>query len=73
VFAPVIHRQVPLGELLIKREIVIAATDGRVGRVDELRVNPEDDSFTHLVVRERHFWSQKYIVIPASEIERTDE
>jgi sporulation protein YlmC with PRC-barrel domain len=63
------HKQVPLGELAIKRGTVVEATDGRVGRVDEFLVTPESEHITHLVMREGHLWGQRDIVIPVSAID----
>jgi uncharacterized protein YrrD len=70
---PVEHKKIPLGEVAIKRGTGVEATDGRVGRVDELLVTPENDHFTHLVMREGHLWGQKDIAIPVSEIDRMEE
>jgi sporulation protein YlmC with PRC-barrel domain len=67
------HRRIPLGELAVKRGTLVEATDGRVGRVDELLVNPENEHITHLVMREGHLWGQKDIAIPVSEIDRIKE
>jgi sporulation protein YlmC with PRC-barrel domain len=66
------HKQIPLGELAIKRGTGVEATDGRVGWVDELLVNPENEHITHLVMREGHLWGQKDITIPVSEIDRIE-
>lgn len=67
------HKQIPLGELAIKRGTVVKATDGRVGRVDEFLVDPGNEHITHLVMREGHLWGQKDIAIPVSEIDRIKE
>jgi sporulation protein YlmC with PRC-barrel domain len=67
------YKKVPLGELAIERGTHVKATDGRVGRVDELIVDPEDEHITHLVMREGHLWGQKEIAIPISEIDRIEE
>jgi hypothetical protein len=67
------HKKVPLGELAIERGTHVEATDGRVGRVDELIVHPEDEHITHVVMREGHLWGQKEIAIPISEIDHMEE
>jgi sporulation protein YlmC with PRC-barrel domain len=66
------HKKVPLGELAIERGTHVEATDGRVGRVDELIVHSEDEHITHVVMREGHLWGQKEIAIPVSEIDRIE-
>jgi sporulation protein YlmC with PRC-barrel domain len=67
------HKKVPLGELAIQQDTHVEATDGRVGRVDELIVHPASEQITHLVMREGHLWGKRDIVIPASEIDRIED
>jgi len=67
------HKQVPLGERAIRRGSHVEATDGRVGRVDELIVHPKDGQITQLVMREGHLWGQREIVIPISEVDHIEE
>jgi len=64
------HDHVPAGELAVQRGTPVRATDGQVGRVDELMIDPKDDSITHLVVRAGHWWGQKDLTIPVSQIDR---
>jgi hypothetical protein len=59
-------RQIPPGELAVRRGTRVEATDGYVGRVDEFVVNPENGHITHLVMREGHLWGQKDVIIPLS-------
>jgi sporulation protein YlmC with PRC-barrel domain len=66
---PVERQQIPPGELAIKRGTSVEATDGRVGRVDELLVNPDNGHITHLVMREGHLWGQEDVSIPVSQID----
>ena len=65
---PVEHRQIPPGELAVRRGTRVEATDGYVGRVDEFVINPENGYITHLVMREGHLWGQKDVIIPLSSI-----
>jgi len=67
---PLEHKNIPAGEVAIHRSTPVQAVDGRVGQVDEFLVNPNNDSITHLVLREGHLWGQKDVTIPVSEIER---
>jgi len=67
------HEQIPPGELALRRHSHVYATDGRIGRIDEFMVNPENDHITHLVMREGHLWGTKDITVPVSAIERFDE
>jgi hypothetical protein len=63
---PVELRQIPPGELSVRRGTRVEATDGYVGHVDEFVVNPENCHITHLVMREGHLWGQKDVIIPLS-------
>lgn len=66
------HKRVPHGELVVQRGARVRASDGRIGRVDEFLVDPEDGHITHLILREGHLWGQKDVTIPVSEIERIE-
>jgi hypothetical protein len=70
---PVELRQIPPGELSIRRGTRVEATDGYVGQVDEFVVNPENCHITHLVMREGHVWGQKEVIIPLSAMGDTRE
>jgi sporulation protein YlmC with PRC-barrel domain len=70
---PVRHKLTPAGELAVRQGARVEATDGRVGRVDEFLMDPQNDHITHLVLREGHLWGQKEVTIPVSEIERIEE
>jgi sporulation protein YlmC with PRC-barrel domain len=67
------HRQIPLGELAVRRGTEVQARDGRVGRVDEFMADPKTGHITHLVMREGHLWGEKDVTIPVSHIERIEE
>ena len=64
------HERIPAGEVVIRRGTSVKATDGRVGKVDEFLVDPQNDIITHLVLREGHLWGKKDVTIPVSEIDR---
>ena len=68
---PVEHRQIPGGELALRRGTRVEATDGYIGKVDELVVHPKDGEITHLVMREGHLWGKKEVVIPLSALGTT--
>ena len=67
------HRQIPLGELAIRRGTRVEATDGYVGKVDEFVVNPKNSHITHVVMREGHLWGKKDVIIPISAMGETSE
>lgn len=67
VFEPVRHRQLPLGELLLRRGTKVKASDGPIGAIDEFLVNA-DGHVTHIVMRRGHLWGQKEVVIPIDDV-----
>jgi sporulation protein YlmC with PRC-barrel domain len=73
VHMPLERDRIPIGEVAIHRSTPVKATDGQVGRVDEFLVDPEDDTISHLVLREGHLWGQKDVTIPVSEIKKITE
>lgn len=68
---PVDQKQIPPGELAVRRGTRVEATDGDVGHVDEFVLNPGTGNITHLVMREGHLWGQKDVSIPVSAIRET--
>ena len=70
---PVENKQVPAGELAVRRGTRVEATDGYVGKVDEFVVNPQSGHITHLVMREGHLWGKKDVIIPLSAMDVTHE
>jgi hypothetical protein len=66
VYESVKYRQIPPGELAVRRGTRVEATDGYVGHVDEFVVNAKNGNITHLVMREGHLWGQKDVIIPLS-------
>jgi hypothetical protein len=65
--------RIPPGEISIHRGSIVNASDGKVGRVDEFLVSPEDHHISHLVLREGHLWGEKLVTIPVSEIDHLEE
>jgi sporulation protein YlmC with PRC-barrel domain len=73
VYEPMEYKQIPPGELAVRRGKRVEAKDGYVGSVDEFVVNPENGHITHLVMREGHLWGHKDVIIPVSAIGETRE
>ena len=73
VYESVKYRQIPPGELAVRRGTRVEATDGYVGKVDEFVVNPANGHITHLVMREGHLWGKKDVIIPLSAMGDTHE
>lgn len=69
----IVQRHIPPYERGLRRGSHVHASDGRIGQVDELVVNPKTMRLTHLVLREGHLWGQKDVMIPVDEIDHIEE
>jgi sporulation protein YlmC with PRC-barrel domain len=67
------RRNIPQDELAVRRGARVEATDGYVGQVDDLLVDPKTLQVIQLVLRERHIFQQREITIPVSQIDHVDE
>jgi len=67
------EEHVPEGEKEIHRGMPVQATDGEIGQVDELMVEPESWRITHVVLRHGHLWGKKEVTLPLSDIDRVTE
>ena len=69
----VIYDKIPLGEVSVSRDQPVHATDGNIGRVQGLVMDPRDHHVTHLLLQEGHLWGRKEVAIPISAVSRVDE
>ena len=72
VVVPVERQYVPPGEVAISRETQVEATDGHIGRFDQLIVNREDGLITHFCFRRGHLWEQRVVTVPTTDIIRVE-
>ena len=72
-YASVDEEQVPLGELEVHAGMGVEASDGKVGKLDELVLDKDSGDITHIQMREGHLWGKKDIAIPVSDVDFTDE
>jgi sporulation protein YlmC with PRC-barrel domain len=56
--------RVPVGEVEVRRGEHVHATDGTIGRVQGLVVDPSDHHVTHVLLDEGHLWGEKSVGIP---------
>jgi len=56
--------RVPVGEVAVRRGEHVHATDGAIGRVQGLIVDPADHHVTHVLLDEGHLWGKKEVAIP---------
>jgi len=62
---------VPLGEVEIRRGESVQATDGDIGRVQGLVIDPASRHVTHVLLQEGHLWGKKEVAIPISAVAST--
>jgi sporulation protein YlmC with PRC-barrel domain len=55
---------VPLGEVEVRRGEHVHATDGHIGRVQGLVIDPDSRHVTHVLLQEGHLWGRKEVAIP---------
>ncbi len=62
----------PVGELSVYSGMEVEATDGKVGKLDELVLDPKSGEITHIQMRKGHLWGKKDVAIPYADIDFTD-
>jgi sporulation protein YlmC with PRC-barrel domain len=67
------YDHVPLGEVEVRRGEHVHATDGAIGRVEGLVIDPSDHHVTHFLLQEGHLWGQKRVAIPIGSVARTGD
>jgi sporulation protein YlmC with PRC-barrel domain len=65
--------RVPVGEVEVRRGEHVHATDGSIGRVQGLVVDPSDHHVTHVLLDEGHLWAQKTVAIPINAVTGVDD
>ncbi len=55
---------VPSGEVDVRRDLTVCATDGEIGQVQGLVVEPGGHHVTHVLLQEGHMWGRKEVAIP---------
>jgi sporulation protein YlmC with PRC-barrel domain len=55
---------VPAGEVQVRRGDRVHATDGEIGRVEGLVIDPDNHHVTHVLLADGHPWGRKDIAIP---------
>jgi sporulation protein YlmC with PRC-barrel domain len=60
----IVDDRVPAGEVEVRRGEHVHATDGSVGRVRGLVIDPKDHHVTHVLLEQGHLWGKREITIP---------
>lgn len=64
----VTYDAVPLGEVEVRRGDRVHATDGEIGHVEGLVIDPSNHHVTHVLLQEGHVWGRKEVAIPISAV-----
>jgi sporulation protein YlmC with PRC-barrel domain len=64
---------VPPGEVEVRRGEHVHATDGDIGQVQGLVIDPRDHHMTHVLLQEGHLWGRKEVAIPMSAVAGVDD
>lgn len=51
----------------------VECSDGPVGTLTNIIVNPATETITHLVLREGHLWGKKDVSVPVDQIDRYED
>ncbi len=65
--------RVPAGEVEVRRGEHVHASDGTIGRVQGLVIDPGDHHVTHVLLDEGHLWGEKRVAIPISAVRGVDD
>lgn len=70
---PIYTDRVPTGEVNVHRGDQVHATDGWIGSVQGLVIDPEDHHVTHVLLQEGHFLGRKQVAIPIGAASRVGD
>ena len=58
--------KIPAGEIALSTGMDVQATDGKVGKVNDLVLNSNTGEITHMLIKEPQPWLKREVAIPAS-------
>jgi sporulation protein YlmC with PRC-barrel domain len=64
---------VPLGEVAVRRGEHVHASDGEIGQVEGLVIDPRNRHVTHVLLQEGHLWGHKEVAIPISAVANVED
>jgi sporulation protein YlmC with PRC-barrel domain len=67
---PVVTDTLPLGEVGVRKGESVHATDGQIGRVQGLVIEPASHHVTHVLLEEGHLWGKRAVAIPIRSVTR---
>jgi sporulation protein YlmC with PRC-barrel domain len=69
----VTYDSVPSGEVEVRRGEPVYATDGPIGKVHGLVMDPASHRVSHVLLAEGHLWGHKDVAIPISAVDNVDD
>ncbi|MDQ6727928.1 MAG: PRC-barrel domain-containing protein [Actinomycetota bacterium] len=70
---PAVYDIFPTGEVIVRRGEHVHATDGSIGRVQGLVIDPRNRHVTHVLLQEGHLWGRKDVAIPIGAVTGVDD
>ena len=70
---PMLVDRVPVGEVEVHRGDQVHASDGWIGSVQGLVIDPRDHHVTHVLLHEGHLWGSKQVAIPIAAASRVGD
>jgi sporulation protein YlmC with PRC-barrel domain len=64
---------IPAGEVEVRRGERVHASDGEIGKVEGLVVEPAGGHVTHVLLQEGHLWGRKQVAIPMTAVEKIED
>ena len=64
---------IPVGEVEVRRGEHVHATDGHIGQVQGLVIDPGSHRVTHVLLQEGHLWGRKDVAIPITTVTRVTD
>ena len=69
----VTYDTIPLGEVEVRRGDHVHATDGPIGQVEGLVIDPRNRHVTHVLLQEGHLWGRKEVAIPIGAVTSVED
>jgi sporulation protein YlmC with PRC-barrel domain len=63
----------PPGEVAIRRNAPVHATDGDIGQVEGLVIDPRSRRLTHVLLKRGHLWGRRDVAVPIAAVQVVDE
>jgi sporulation protein YlmC with PRC-barrel domain len=71
--ATITYDTLPLGEVSVRRGDQVHATDGDIGRVQGIVIDPRNHHVTHVLLQEGHLWGSRDVAIPIRAVTGVDD